>query len=177
MIGVLCLGAAWAYTGGRYNLAYHGLGDLAAFSFFGVLAVAGTYFVHTTEWSLDSFILAVGPGLIAANILGVNNIRDIPTDSLVGKRTLAVRIGSRAARILYVVLTLVAILLPSTWLMQERGAWLMAPVAALPYGLALCVMVWKREGADLNPVLVGTAVLYLQYTLFMVLGLVMSSLV
>ena len=175
LIGLVCLIAAWAYTGGRFNLAYHGLGDVAAFLLFGVVGVVGTYYVHAIHLTSDAFLLALGPGCIVANILGVNNIRDIPTDTLVGKRTLAVRIGGRPARLLYIILMLVAIILPSI-VLRDRGPWLYAPLAALPWGLTLCIMVWKRQGADLNPVLVGTAVVYVQYTVLMAIGLMMSGL-
>ncbi len=175
-MGVACLVAAWAYTGGRFNLAYHGLGDLAAFLFFGVVGVTGTYYVYAGSFSSESLVAALGPGFMVANILGVNNIRDIPTDSLVGKRTLAVRIGGTPARWLYVVLCLSAILGPSLLLAEWRGPWLMAPIAALPYGLLVCLMVLRRQGADLNPALFGSAILYLQYSVLLALGLVMSSL-
>jgi len=175
-MGVACLGAAWAYTGGRFNLAYHGLGDVAAFLFFGVVGVAGTYYVYAGHFSGEAFLVALGPGFMVANILGVNNIRDIPTDSLVGKRTLAVRIGGTASRWLYVVLCLSAIIVPTVLLASARGPWLMAPIASLPYGVMVCLMVLNRQGADLNPALFGSAILYLQYALLMVLGFAMSSL-
>lgn len=173
-IGVLCLLAAWLYTGGPFPLAYKGLGDLFAFVFFGVIAVVGTYYVHSGLWSADAFIVSVAPGCLAANILGVNNLRDIPTDARVGKRTLAVRIGATGARILYTVLTMVAILAPSLLLGQAMGAWMYLPVAALPVGVIMTVLVWKRSGANLNPVLGGTAALYVLYTLLASVGLVMS---
>jgi 1,4-dihydroxy-2-naphthoate polyprenyltransferase len=175
VIGLACLAAAWFYTGGRYNLAYHGLGDVAAFVFFGVLAVAGTHFVHSREWTLDALILSCGPGLLAANILGVNNLRDIPTDTLVGKRTLAVRIGGRNARMLYSVMTFAAIIFPSAMLFSTRGVWATLPIASLPFGVGLCIMVWKREGVDLNPALFGTALLYILFTVLTVVGLVLSG--
>lgn len=174
VIGVICLIAAWMYTGGPYPFAYHGLGDVAAFVFFGVLAVMGTYYVHSGTWSLDAFVVSIAPGCLAANILGVNNLRDIPTDARVGKRTIAVRIGATRARILYTVLTLVAILAPSFILGPSMGAWIYLPMASLPLGILMTVLVWRRSGTELNPVLGGTAGLYVVYTVMMAVALVLS---
>lgn len=171
VVGIVCLIASWAYTGGPFPLAYRGLGDVFAFTFFGLIAVCGTYFVHAGNWSTDSIALSIGPGLLAANILGVNNIRDIPTDTIVGKRTLAVRIGSTKARLLYVFFITASVIVPSWLLSAERGPWLWLPLVSLPFGLALCVMVFKRNGAALNLVLSGTALFYLLYAILMSAGL------
>lgn len=175
LIGLVCLGAAWAYTGGRFNLAYSGLGDVAAFLLFGVAGVTGTYFVHAVSWSGDAFILSLGPGLLVANILGANNLRDVPTDSLVGKNTLAVRMGATAARWMYVAFVIIAIILPGSLLAGSRGPWMLFPIVALPGALVLSTMVLKRSGPDLNPVLVGSSVLYLFYALLVVAGLVLAA--
>jgi 1,4-dihydroxy-2-naphthoate polyprenyltransferase len=174
-MGMSCLIAAWWYTGGRYNLAYHGLGDVAAFLFFGVVAVTGTYYVHATAWSMDAFIISISAGLITANILAVNNIRDIATDALVGKRTLAVRLGARPSKILYILLTITAIVTPCITLAPSRGIWMWLPLVSAPYAILLCTMVWKRQGADLNPALAGTGLLHVFYTLLTVMAFVFSS--
>ena len=175
LIGIACLVMAWAYTGGPFPLAYRGLGDLFAFVFFGLIAVTGTYFVHASSWNVDALILSVGPGLLAANILGVNNIRDIPTDAEVGKRTLAVCIGSVPARWLYIVFLIAATLIPSYFLSQHRGVWVWLPVVALPYGVVLSILILKYDGAKLNSVLAGTALFYLLYTVLMSVGLFMAA--
>lgn len=174
-IGVVCLVMSWAYTGGPFPLAYKGLGDLFAFTFFGVVAVVGAFFVYSRTWSPDALILSLGPGCLAANILGVNNLRDIPTDKRAGKITLAVRIGAPAARVLYVVLNVVGIVIPALLLREARGPWMMLSLASLPYAIVLCVLIHRRTGAALNPVLGGTALLYLQYTVFTTLGLIFSA--
>lgn len=174
VIGVVCLVMSWAYTGGPFPLAYNGLGDLFAFVFFGVTAVMGTYFVHSGMWSMEAFWLSVGSGLLAANILGVNNLRDIPTDNEAGKITLAVRIGASKARLLYVGNTMVAIVAPCVAL-QHRGIWMWLPLLALPYATLLCVLLYKREGSALNQVLGGTAFLYVQFTVFAMLGLFLAA--
>lgn len=171
-IGSVSLLMAWMYTGGPFPLAYRGLGDVFAFVFFGVVAVCGTYYVHATTWSVDAFALSVGPGLLAANILAVNNIRDIVTDAQVGKRTLAVRIGIGPARFLYTSCGVLALVLPSTFLQAGRGPFLLLPLIMLPVTMILSVQVWRREGASLNPMLGGTAVMYVAYTVVMAVALV-----
>ena len=175
LIGVVCLVMAWAYTGGPFPLAYRGLGDVFAFVFFGLIAVTGTYVVHASSWNADALFLSIGPGLLAANILGVNNIRDIQTDAEVGKRTLAVRIGSVPARWIYVVFTMLALIIPSLILSQHRGMWVWLPIVALPYGIVLSMLILKYHGAKLNAVLAGTALFYLLYTVLMSVGLIMAA--
>ena len=95
--GASILGAI-AYTGGPWPLGYHGLGDVFVFIFFGLVAVTVTCFVQTGHFSVDAVLAAIPIGLLAANILVVNNYRDAETDAAAGKRTLVVRFGRRAAR-------------------------------------------------------------------------------
>lgn len=173
-IGTASLVASWAYTGGPHPLAYRGLGDVFAFVFFGVIAVVGTYFVHASTWSTDALLLSIGPGCLAANILGVNNLRDIPTDAAVGKRTLAVRIGAQGARFLYTVLMVLGLVLPSIILFPERGPWLLLPLICLPVGMVASALIWRRSGAALNTILGLTAALYVMYTIIMSLALGLS---
>jgi 1,4-dihydroxy-2-naphthoate polyprenyltransferase len=97
-IGVASILCGIAYTGGPWPLGYHGLGDVFVFIFFGLVAVGATYFVQTGGWTIDAFIVSVPVGLLAANILVVNNYRDVETDAAAGKRTLVVRFGRGAAR-------------------------------------------------------------------------------
>ena len=174
LIGVVCLVAAWAYTGGPYPLAYHALGDAAAFIFFGVLAVIGTYYVHATTWSMDSLVLSLGPGLLAANILNVNNIRDIPTDAEAGKRTLAVVLGDERARWMYTIFAVAAIIIPCALLAQQRGPWLWLPAILLPIAGVLSYMVHTRRGRDLERALRGTALFYLVYMIVMSTALILA---
>lgn len=98
VIGVASILCGVAYTGGPWPLGYHGLGDLFVFIFFGLVAVDATYFVQAGCVTADAFIAAVPIGLLAANILVVNNYRDAETDAVAGKRTLVVRFGRRFAR-------------------------------------------------------------------------------
>lgn len=98
VVGVASIVCGIAYTGGPYPLGYHGLGDLFVFIFFGLVAVCTTYFVQVGTISTASILVATGVGLLAANILVVNNYRDVETDAKAGKRTLVVRWGRRYAR-------------------------------------------------------------------------------
>jgi 1,4-dihydroxy-2-naphthoate octaprenyltransferase len=104
LVGVAALAAAWFYTGGRRPYGYSGLGEFVAFVFFGPVAVAGTTLVQVGEVPLDAWLAGVLAGLFAAAVMLVNNIRDRAQDAVAGKRTIAVRLGDRGARILFAVL-------------------------------------------------------------------------
>ncbi|HTW14281.1 MAG TPA: 1,4-dihydroxy-2-naphthoate polyprenyltransferase [Nocardioides sp.] len=109
-VGAVSVLAAWYYTGGSKPYGYLGLGEVMVFVFFGLVAVVGTTYVQTETWELAALYAAVGIGALACAILVVNNLRDIPTDTVAGKRTLAVVLGDRRTRLLYVALVLVAAL-------------------------------------------------------------------
>ncbi len=103
-VGALALVAAWFYTGGRRPYGYAGLGELVAFVFFGLVATVGTTYVQIADAPLDAILAGVIAGLFAAAVMLVNNIRDRGQDARVGKKTLAVRLGDRPARILFALL-------------------------------------------------------------------------
>lgn len=107
-VGAIALVAAWFYTGGKKPYGYAGFGELVAFLFFGPIAVIGTTYVQIGEVPVDAVMAGLLAGLFAAAVLLVNNIRDVAQDALAGKRTLAVRMGDRRARILFGVLLLAA---------------------------------------------------------------------
>lgn len=108
LVGAVAIAAAWFYTGGRRPYGYTGLGELVAFVFFGLVATVGTTFVQVDQAPLDAILAGVIAGLFAAAVMLVNNIRDRGQDAVAGKRTLAVRLGDRAARILFAVLLVAA---------------------------------------------------------------------
>ncbi|SFC21837.1 1,4-dihydroxy-2-naphthoate prenyltransferase [Nocardioides terrae] len=120
-VGVLCILAAWYYTGGKRPYGYAGLGEVMVFVFFGLVAVVGTYYVQAEQWSWPALYAAVGIGALACGILVANNLRDIPTDAVTGKRTLAVRLGDGRTRALYALLVaaaaaaVVAVAVATTW--------------------------------------------------------------
>ncbi|SJM55989.1 1,4-dihydroxy-2-naphthoate polyprenyltransferase [Gulosibacter sp. 10] len=100
-VGAAAILAAWFYTGGKRPYGYAGLGEVFVFIFFGLVATIGTAFVQVLFVPQPAWFLAVAAGLFSCAVLMVNNIRDIPTDTLAGKRTLAVRMGVRGSRVVF----------------------------------------------------------------------------
>ncbi|WGL52931.1 1,4-dihydroxy-2-naphthoate polyprenyltransferase [Nocardioides sp. BP30] len=108
LVGVLCVVAAWYYTGGKRPYGYAGLGEVMVFVFFGLVAVIGTVYVQSRTWEWAALWAAIGVGGLACALLVANNLRDIPTDRIARKLTLAVRLGDARTRVLYVALVAVA---------------------------------------------------------------------
>src|ERR1700744_3080647 len=106
-VGAACVAAAWFYTGGPHPYGYSGFGEVFVFTFFGVVAVAGTTFVQMKQFSWLALAAAVPAGLLACALLMVNNLRDIRSDTEAGKRTLAVILGDARSRVAYVLVLLV----------------------------------------------------------------------
>ena len=113
-VGAAAIFAAWTYTGSKRPYGYLGLGEISVFLFFGLVATIGSYYVQTQEITWQSFIVAVPMGCLACAILAINNLRDRAQDELVGKRTLAVRLGDSGARRLFIGLLLIAHLVAVT---------------------------------------------------------------
>lgn len=107
-VGAAAIFAAWTYTGSKRPYGYLGLGEISVFSFFGLVATMGSYYVQAQEITWQSFIVAIPMGCLACAILAINNLRDRAQDELVGKRTLAVRLGDSRARKLFIALLLLA---------------------------------------------------------------------
>lgn len=108
VVGVFAIAAGWFYTGGKHPYGYHGFGELFVFVFFGLVATVGTTFAVIEDLPSLTWMASVPVGCLACALLVVNNLRDIPTDSVSGKKTLAVRMGDAATRRLYVALCVVA---------------------------------------------------------------------
>lgn len=142
-IGLASIACAVLYTGGPYPFAYHGLGDLFVFVFFGLVAVGGTYWVQALSWPSDALLAGAGIGALSTALLVVNNLRDIETDARAGKRTLAVRIGRTGTRVEYALLLLFAALVPLVgvavldWPPTVLAALLVAPLCAAPLGAVM----------------------------------------
>jgi 1,4-dihydroxy-2-naphthoate octaprenyltransferase len=176
VLGLASIAAAYLYTGGPRPYGYLGLGDLAVFVFFGVAAVAGTYFVQALTVSRLALAASIPIGALATAILVVNNLRDIETDDRAGKRTLAVRIGDRATRIYYFLLLLVAYVVPLLlcWL-GMAGPQVLMSWLSLPLAWPLARRMRHERGLALNGCLVRTARLEVVFGLLFALGLAWSG--
>ena len=107
-VGIVSIAAAWSYTGGRKPYGYSGFGEISVFVFFGLVATVGSFYVQTQRITLMSVIVAVPIGALSCAILAINNLRDLGQDALVGKKTLAVRMGDTAARRAFTSLLVIA---------------------------------------------------------------------
>jgi 1,4-dihydroxy-2-naphthoate polyprenyltransferase len=163
-IGLLCIAAAWGYTGGKNPYGYRGLGEVSVFIFFGIVATVGSFYVQTERITLLSFIVAIPMGALSCAILTVNNIRDLDKDKVAGKRTFAVRVGDSKARRIYVCLLILAhIAAVATFIPVTLLTLIAAP---LTFSVSRVVLS-QASGASLIPVLSRTGKLQLLFaTLF-----------
>ena len=168
LIGILAIGAAWGYTGGKNPYGYRGLGEVSVFTFFGLVATMGSYYAQTEKITLLSFIVAIPMGALACAILAVNNIRDRAQDELVGKRTLAVRLGDVNARRGFVSLLVLAHVAAVATLIPT--AMLTLLVALMSYSISKLVLSGV-SGKELIPVLGRTGKLQLVFAIVFALGL------
>jgi 1,4-dihydroxy-2-naphthoate octaprenyltransferase len=176
VVGAASILAGVLYTGGPRPYGYEGLGELFVFAFFGLVAVAGSYFVQTEDLRWEAVALGVPVGLLAAAILVVNNVRDVDTDRRAGKRTLAVKLGRDRARLLYAAMVIVAFGAPAaTWAFGGLSAWLLLTLAALPLAPPLIETVSSRtDGPALNGALAGTGRLLAVFSLLLSAGVLLS---
>ncbi len=176
VIGVLSIASGVAYTGGPFPLGYHGLGDVFVMIFFGFVAVIGTTWVQLQSLTALSIWASVPVGALATAILVVNNLRDRHTDAVAGKRTLAVRFGRRFAVVEYAGLLALSYATPIFLFATDVAAWpVLAPLLTLPLALVYLRRVAALSGADLNPLLGGTAKLLLLYGLLFTVGLTLPT--
>lgn len=168
LVGVLAIAAAWGYTGGKNPYGYNGFGEVSVFTFFGLVATIGTYYVQTEEITLLSFIVAIPMGTLACAILAVNNIRDRAQDELVGKRTLAVRLGDVTARRVYVSLLVIAHLAAIATFIPTALLTLLA--VPMSYSISKSVLS-GISGKDLIPTLGRTGKLQLVFAILFALGI------
>lgn len=174
VIGVLCIFAGWGYTGGPSPYGYLGLGELFVFIFFGLVATLGTTFAIVQTVTLESAVAAVAMGSMACALLVVNNLRDISGDSRAGKRTLAVRLGDRTTRGIYVSLVVVAAL--AMLLVSVRRPFAMAGITGLIVVVPAIRLVRRgATGRNLIPVLEATGVSQLIVAIFLAVGLAMGG--
>jgi 1,4-dihydroxy-2-naphthoate octaprenyltransferase len=176
LVGLAAIIAAWFYTGGSHPYGYAGLGELFVFIFFGLVAVAGTTYVQTLALTPLSLFAGVACGSLSVAILLANNLRDIPTDRIAGKHTLAVRLGDRGTRIAYS-LAIAAPFLITVGMAIGGIPWALTGLLAMP--LAIRPARTVRGGAiggELVPVLAGTGLLLLGYAVTLSAGLAIAEL-
>ena len=192
IIGLLSVASGIAYTGGPYPLGYHGLGDLFVFVFFGLVAVAGTYYVQAAAVLAGPLPVGIPPGTLpvaavvaalpvaalSTDILVVNNVRDKDEDATTGKRTLAVRFGYGFARAQFVALLVLAYAVPVWFLLRPGYAVAVAlPYLTLPYAVAVTrTMLTETAGEVLNPTLERTGRLLAGYAVLFAVGLTPTTL-
>ncbi len=173
LVGAAALLAAWRYTGGERPYGYRGLGEISVFVFFGLAATLGTLYTQTGTLSWPGLFGAVGVGALAMALLVVNNLRDIPTDALNGKQTLAVRLGDARTRQVWlalVALAMVMVLACALWHPTALVALLSAALAREPVALVRS----GATGSDLVDALAATGRLQLAYGILLGLGLGVS---
>ena len=172
VVGAAAIAAAWFYTGGKKPYGYLGLGELFVFVFFGLVAVNGTAYAITQQPTWVALLASVAIGLLAVALMLTNNLRDIPTDEVAGKRTLAVRLGQRGTRGLYTATLLVPFVLMVPVIVQQWPVALVLLALPLAIGPARTVLGGAR-GRDLIPVLGATGRLELVYSLLLLIGLIL----
>jgi 1,4-dihydroxy-2-naphthoate octaprenyltransferase len=172
-VGLAAVVSLLAYSGGPFPLASHGLGDLFAFLFFGLVSVCGTYYVQAGALPPEAVAAAVPVGTLITAIIVVNNTRDIETDTRVGKRTLAVMLGPRGSRVEYLLLIAAAYgATAAFWLSGRAAAWVLLTWLSAPLAVrAVRGMRRADDGPAFNRLLAETARLALVFSLLLGLGL------
>jgi len=174
LVGGASIAAGWLYTGGPRPYGYLGLGELFVFTFFGLVATVGSAYVHQQEVPAVAWPAAVAVGFLACALLVVNNLRDRPADAESGKRTLAVRLGDRSTRILYVVLVDGALVVGSLCALSRPWAVLVLG-AGVVAGPAVRRVMGGAEGLDLIDVLGRTGRTQLAAGVLLAAGLALSA--
>ena len=170
-VGAAAIFAAWTYTGSKKPYGYLGLGEISVFLFFGLVATMGSYYVQTQEITWQSFIVAIPMGCLACAILAINNLRDRAQDELVGKRTLAVRLGDSGARKLFIGLLLIAHLVTIAIPAENT----LLTLILLPQTFIIAKKVREgATGAALIPLLGKTGQLQLWFAVALSLALVLN---
>ena len=173
-VGALCIAGAWLYTGGSKPYGYLGLGEVAVFVFFGLVAVLGTQYTQALRVDWVGLALAVAMGSLSSAVLVANNLRDIPTDNQSGKITLAVRLGDARTRVLYQALLVVALAL--TLVLMLATPWCAVGLIAAPLAVRAAGPVRKGLGGkELIPVLRDTGLTMLVWAVALALALAFGA--
>ena len=175
-VGAVSILAGVLYTGGPRPYGYAGLGEVFVFLFFGLVAVAGSYYVQAEELPWEAFALSVPVGLLAAAILVVNNVRDVDTDRRAGKRTLAVQLGRPGARRLFAAMLLVTFAAPVAIPLAGGLTWwvTLALLSAPLVPPLLRTVLTRTDGPSLNGALADTGRLLAVFSLLLSAGVLLS---
>jgi len=175
-VGLVSLICAVAYTGGPFPLAYHGLGDVFVFVFFGLVAVSGTVYVQMLEWLPQAIWAGAGVGAVSTSLLVVNNLRDIETDRRAGKRTLAVRLGVSGTQVQYTLLWAFAVAVPivGVGLFAWPSGVMLAVLGLVVAGGAMRLVWTKGEPGEVAKALPMTAAGLMVYSLGLAAGLMLG---
>jgi 1,4-dihydroxy-2-naphthoate octaprenyltransferase len=172
VVGAAAIWAAWGYTGGKKPYGYFGFGELSVFIFFGLVATVGSYYIQTEQFNWQIILLSMPVGTLSCAILAINNLRDLPQDKLVGKRTMAVRIGEKNTRVFFMLLLVTAQLTALTAASISRLALITLICAPITYRVVKQVLN-GAVGADLIEVLSKTAKLQLLMAILLATALAM----
>jgi 1,4-dihydroxy-2-naphthoate octaprenyltransferase len=171
IIGILSLFFAYAYTGGPFPLAYLGLGEIFVVLFFGVIAVAGTFYLNTLAWSAEALLAGLQIGLHSSVLLAVNNLRDIESDRAANKRTLAARLGLTFARRENAVLVMAPFVLGLAWLPLGYLWAFLLPLLTLPHAWWLArACLEAQPDRSVNQLLAQAAALHAAFGLLLAIG-------
>lgn len=173
-IGIISIIAGLAYTAGPFPLAYNGLGDLFVFIFFGIVGTMGTYYLHTHEFNLLSFLISLPVGALTTNILIVNNYRDIDEDKSADKNTLAVILGRTFTRTEFMILMLISFIVPFfLFYFYDFRLWIFLPYITIPFAVIIVKMLFTMRGEQLNKTLELTAKFSALYGLLFAAGIIL----
>ena len=173
LVGLIAILAAWNYTGGDKPYGYQGFGEISVFLFFGVVATAGTYFAQSQKITWQSLLISIPMGALSCTILAINNLRDLPKDALVGKHTIAVRIGDKKARWMIIALIVTAIV--AGLLATTISPWVFLTLLIVPLAIRIGVAINQgAQGAALIPLLGKAGKLQLFFALLMTFALFMA---
>lgn len=171
VIGVISIAMGYAYTSGPVPLAYHGLGDLFVIVFFGLVAVGGLFFLLTGTYQLATFIVGLQIGFLSTVLIAINNLRDINTDLLVNKKTLAVRLGLQGGRIWIAFLLVAPYITGYYWLYNQRWWVYIVPMFAFPLGLSIGKRVFRTApSVEYNRFLAMASAYSLVFSVLLAIG-------
>lgn len=176
VLGLICIAAAIKYTAGKNPYGYSGYGDISVFVFFGIIGVMGTYYIQTGSIYPSLILPAAACGFFATGVLNINNIRDIESDSIAGKRSIPVRIGKRNAKFYHVFLLTLGMLCPLIYsILNFHSLVQLLFLVTYPLFVVNCLKVWKKESSEeLDPLLKQMALSALFFVICFGIGLLVT---